>query len=110
MVYFVVLLCSYISQSAESCQCHSHSLKDKFESLKMEKTTEAMAQKSGDASDQMTSLQCFNSNDIIKPDQYDMEPGTLHKQNELFVRYMMNFLASGGHLDHSSKDGYSFFF
>ena len=34
-----------------------HELKDKFESLKMEKTMEAMAQRSGDASDQMTSLQ-----------------------------------------------------
>ena len=32
-----------------------HELKDKFESLKMEKTMEAMAQKSGDASDQVTS-------------------------------------------------------
>ena len=30
-----------------------------FESLKMEKTMEAMAQRSGDASDLMTSLQCF---------------------------------------------------
>ena len=38
-----------------------HELKDKFESLKMEKTMEAMAQRSGDASDQMTSLQCFKT-------------------------------------------------
>ena len=37
-----------------------HELKDKFESLKMEKTMEAMTQKSSDASDQMTSLQCFD--------------------------------------------------
>ena len=34
-----------------------HELKDKFESQKVEKTMEAMAQKSGDASYQMTSLQ-----------------------------------------------------
>ena len=67
-----------------------HELKDKFESLKMEKTMEAMAQKSGDASDQMTSLQCFNSKDMIKPGQYDMEPGTFHNWNELFVSYMMS--------------------
>ena len=67
-----------------------HELKDKFESLKMEKTMEAMAQKSGDASDQMTSLQCFNSKDMIKPDQYDMEPGTFHTWNELFVSHMMS--------------------
>ena len=40
-----------------------HELKDKFESLKMEKTMEAMAQKSGDASEQMTSLQCFQGRD-----------------------------------------------
>ena len=65
-----------------------HELKDKFESLKMEKTMEAMAQRSGDASDQMTSLQCFNSKDMIKPDQYDMEPGTFHNWNELFVSYI----------------------
>ena len=51
---------------------------------------EAMAQKSGDASDQMTSLQCFNSKDMIKPEQYDMEPGTLHSWNELFVSCMMS--------------------
>ena len=43
----------------------------------METTMEAMAQKSGDASDQMTSLQCFNSKDMIMPDQYDMEPGNV---------------------------------
>ena len=67
-----------------------HELKDKFESLKMEKTMEAMAQRSGDASDQMTSLQCFNSKDMIKPDQYDMEPGTFHNWNELFVSKMMS--------------------
>ena len=67
-----------------------HELKDKFESLKMEKTMEAMAQRSGDASDQMTSLQCFNSKYMIKPDQYDMEPGTFHNWNELFVSYMMS--------------------
>ena len=65
-------------------------LKDKFESLKMEKTIEAMAQKSGDGNDQMTSLQCFNSKDMINPDQYDMEPGTFHNWNELFVSYMMS--------------------
>ena len=81
-----------------------HELKDKFESLKMEKTMEAMAQKSGDGSDQMTSLQCFNSKDMIKPDQYDMEPGTFHNWNELFVSYMMSM---GAHLDHSSKEGCS---
>ena len=46
-----------------------HELKDKFEALKMEKTMEAMAQKSGDASDHMTNVQCFNSKDMIKPDQ-----------------------------------------
>ena len=57
-------------------------LKDKFEALKMEKTMEAMAQKSGGASDQMTSLQCFISKDMIKPDQYDMEPRNVHKWNE----------------------------
>ena len=67
-----------------------HELKDKFESLKMEKTMEAMAQKSGDASEQMTSLQCFNSKDMIKPDQYDMDPGTFHNWNELFVSCMMS--------------------
>ena len=38
-----------------------HELKDKFETLKMEETMEEMAQNSGDASDRMTSLQCFNS-------------------------------------------------
>ena len=38
-----------------------HELKDKFEALKMEKTMEAMAQKSGDASDYTTSLQCFTT-------------------------------------------------
>ena len=38
----------------------------------------------------MTSLQCFNSKDMIKPDQYEMEPGTLHYWNELFVSCMMN--------------------
>ena len=48
------------------------------------KTMEAMAQKSGDASDQMTSLHCFNSKDMIKPDQRDMEPGTFLNLNELF--------------------------
>ena len=63
-----------------------HELKDKFESLKMEKTT----QQSGDASDQMTSLQCFNAKDMIKPDQHDMEPGTFHNWNEWFVTYMMS--------------------
>ena len=67
-----------------------HELKDKFESLKMEKTMEAMAQKSGDASDQVTSLQCFNSRDMIKPDQYDMEPETFHNWSELFVSNMMS--------------------
>ena len=67
-----------------------HELKDKFESLNMEKTMEAMAQKSGDASELMTSLQCFNSKDMIKPDQYDMEPGTFHNWNKLFVSYMMS--------------------
>ena len=36
---------------------------------------EAMVQKSGDASEQMTSVQCFNSKDMIKPDQYDTELG-----------------------------------
>ena len=66
-----------------------HELKDKFESLKIEKTMEAMTQKSGDASDQVTSLQCFNSK-VIKPDQYDMEPGTFHNWNELFLSYMMS--------------------
>ena len=40
-------------------------LKDKFEALKMEKTMEAMAKKSGDARDQMTSLHCFSSMDMI---------------------------------------------
>ena len=63
-----------------------HEFKDKFESLKMEKTT----QKSGDASDQMTSLQCFNAKDMIKPDQYDMELGTFHNWNEWFVSKMMS--------------------
>ena len=67
-----------------------HELKDKFESLKIEKTMEAMTKKSGDASDQMTSLQCFNSKDMIKPDQYDMELGTFHNWKELFVSYMMS--------------------
>ena len=67
-----------------------HELKDEFESLKMENTMEAMAQTSGDASDQMTSLQCFNSKDMIKPDQYHMEPGTFHNWNELFVRFLMS--------------------
>ena len=67
-----------------------HELQDKFEALKMEKTMEAMAQKSGDASDQVTVLQCFNSKNMIKADQYDMEPGTFHNWNELFVSYMMS--------------------
>ena len=62
-----------------------HKFKDKFEALKMEKTMGAKAQKSDDASDQMVSLQCFNSKDMIEPDQYDMEPGTLHNWDELFV-------------------------
>ena len=51
---------------------------------------EAMAQKSGDASGHLTSLQCFNSKDMIKPDYYDMEPGTFHNWNELFVSNMMS--------------------
>ena len=67
-----------------------HELKDKFESLKMEKTMETMTPKSGDANGQMTSLQCFNSKDMIKPDQYDMEPGTFQLWNELFVCNMMS--------------------
>ena len=67
-----------------------HELKDKFGALKMEKTMEAMAQKSGDASDQMTKLHCFDSKDMIKPDQYDMAPGAFHTWNELFVNYMMS--------------------
>ena len=66
-----------------------HELKDEFEALKMEKTMEAMAQKSGDASDQMMSLQCFNSKDMSK---HDMEPGTFQSQVV-------------AHLDHSSKEG-----
>ena len=37
-----------------------------------------------DAGGQTTSLQCFNSKDMIKPDQYDTEPGTFHSRNELF--------------------------
>ena len=49
-----------------------------------------LAHKSGDASGQMTSLQCFNSNDMIKPHQDDMEPGTFHNWNELFVSYMLS--------------------
>ena len=32
----------------------------------------------------------FNSKDMIKPDQYDMEPGTFHNWNELFVSFMMS--------------------
>ena len=67
-----------------------HDLKDKSEPLKIEKTMEAMMQKSGDASDQMTSLQSFNTKDMTKPVQYDMEPGTFHNWNELFVSYMMS--------------------
>ena len=63
-----------------------HELKDKFESLKMEKTIEAMAQKSGDGSDQVTSLQCFNSKDMIKPDQYDMEVTSPSKRPALCVQ------------------------
>ena len=43
---------------------------------------EAMAQKSGDASDQVTNLQCFNSKDMIKADHNDMEPGTFHLKKE----------------------------
>ena len=27
---------------------------------------------------------------MIKPDQYDMEPGTFHNSNELFVSYMIS--------------------
>ena len=54
-----------------------HELEDEFESLKMEKTIETMLQKSGEARDQVRSLGCFNSKEMIKPDQYDMEPGTL---------------------------------
>ena len=50
----------------------------------------AMAQKSGDASDRTTSLQCYNSKDMIKPDQYDMEPSAVHTWNELFVSHMMS--------------------
>ena len=45
---------------------------------------------SGDASDQMTSLQCFNSKDMINLDHYDMEPGSFHNWKELFVSYMMS--------------------
>ena len=66
-----------------------HELKDKFAALKMEKTTEATAQNNGGASDPMTSLQCFNSKDMTKSDQSDMEPGTFHNWNELFVSYLM---------------------
>ena len=62
-----------------------HELKDKFKSMKIEKAMEAMTQKSDDASDQMTSLQSFNSKDMIKPDQHDMEPGTFHKRKERAV-------------------------
>ena len=51
----------------------------------------------------MTSLQCFNYKDMIKPDQYDMEPGTFHKWNELFVSYMMSFDTL-----HSAEEGCSF--
>ena len=46
-------------------------LKDKFEALKMEKTMEAMAQNSGDASDQMISFK-----DMIEPDQERSTIGT----------------------------------
>ena len=47
-------------------------ISDKFEALKMEKTVEAMAQKSGGAGDQSTSLQCCNSTDTMLPCQlYD---------------------------------------
>ena len=67
-----------------------HEVKDKFEALKVEKTMEGTAQKSDDTSDQMTSLQCFNSMDMIEPDQYDMEPGTFHNWNQLFVSDMMS--------------------
>ena len=66
-----------------------HEVKDKFEALKMEKTMEATAQTSDDASDQMTSLQCFNSMDMIEPDPHDREPGTFHNWNQLFVSDMM---------------------
>ena len=49
-----------------------------------------MAQKSSDASDQMTSLQCFSSKDMINPDQCDMEPGIFHNWNKLLVSYVMS--------------------
>ena len=37
----------------------------------------------------MTSLQCFNSMDMIEPDPHDREPGTFHNWNQLFVSDMM---------------------
>ena len=66
-----------------------HELKDKFEALKMEKTMGAISFTRDDASDQMTSLQCFNSMDMIEPDQHEREPRTFHKWNQLFVSGMM---------------------
>ena len=38
----------------------------------------------------MTTLSCFNSKDMVKTNQYDMEPGTFHNWSELFVSCMMN--------------------
>ena len=66
-----------------------HELTDKFETLKMEKTMGAISFTRDDASDQMTSLQCFNSMDMIEPDQHEREPGTFRKWIQLFVIDMM---------------------
>ena len=67
-----------------------HELKDKFEALKMENFMEAMAQKSGDASEQVTSftmlqLQGHDQARLVRPGA-----GMFHTWNELFVSYLMS--------------------
>ena len=56
----------------------------------MEKTIETIAQKRGEASDQMMGVQCSNSMDMINPNQYDTEAETFLILNGLFVNYMMS--------------------
>ena len=62
----------------------------------------AMALTRDDARDQMTSLQCFNSMDMIEPDQHDREPGTFHNWNQLFVSDMM-FISTTLHVKNAAS-------
>ena len=83
-----------------------HGLKDKFESLKMEKTIEATAQKSGDGSDQMMSLQCFQGHDQARSVRYGA--GNVPQLERAVCQLYDEHLSQvGAHLDHSSKEGCS---